>query len=480
MNIINKLKGYKNLAAPVKASLWYTVCNVLQKGMALLVTPIFTRILTQEQYGTYAVFQSWYSILVIFATLNLFMGAYDKGLILYEKDEPRFTSSQLGLVTTITLALGVVYLCAPDFWSGLLDLSPVLMLAMFIELLTMPAVSFWAARERFHYRYQRYVIVTLATTFFSALFGIITVLSTQFKVEARVFSDVLAKAAFGVVLYAVIMRRGKCCFDKKYWKYGLLFNLPLIPHFLSTFILNQADRIMIGNMVGNAEAAIYSVAYTISTLMVLIVNAINSALVPYIYRAIRDKEFFKLRTASSPLFLLVAVLCVLTMCFAPEIIFVFAGAEYADAIWVIPPVAASVFFIFVYSMFSTIEYYYEKTGFIAAASVGCAVLNLILNYVFINLCGYYAAGYTTLVCYMMFAVLHYVFYRRVIKTEEPGQKNLYDMKVILLSSAGVLAVMLFMVLTYRWMVVRYLMVGVLALVVLLSRKKLMGLLGSLK
>jgi hypothetical protein len=54
------------------------------------------------------------------------------------------------------------------------------------------------------------------------------------------------------------------------------------------------------------------------------------------------------------------------------------------------------------------------------------------------------------------------------------------MKVILLSSAGVLAVMLFMVLTYRWMVVRYLMVGVLALVVLLSRKKLMGLLGSLK
>lgn len=70
------------LSEPVKASVWYMICNVLNKGIALLSTPIFTRLLTEEQYGKFAIFQSWYSIILIFTSLNIFMGGYTKGLLL--------------------------------------------------------------------------------------------------------------------------------------------------------------------------------------------------------------------------------------------------------------------------------------------------------------------------------------------------------------------------------------------------------------
>ena len=126
---------------------------------------------------------------------------------------------------------------------------------------------------------------------------------------------------------------------------------------------------------------------------------------------------------------------------------------FEDAIYVIPPVAASVFFIFLYSLFSTIEYYYQKTGFIAIATCICAVANLILNYIFINIYGYYAAGYTTVVCYIGLACLHYFFYRKVSKEEDCG--NIYDGKLCVILSVTVLAVMLIMALTYQYSWVRY-------------------------
>ena len=60
----------------MKASLWYTVCSIVNKGMALLSTPIFTRVMSEEQYGQFSIFQSWVSILIIFTSLNIFMSGY--------------------------------------------------------------------------------------------------------------------------------------------------------------------------------------------------------------------------------------------------------------------------------------------------------------------------------------------------------------------------------------------------------------------
>ena len=52
------------------------------------------------------------------------------------------------------------------------------------------------------------------------------------------------------------MVKGKAFYIRDYWRFALAFNIPLIPHYLSSQILNQADRIMIGNMIGKGEAAI--------------------------------------------------------------------------------------------------------------------------------------------------------------------------------------------------------------------------------
>lgn len=453
MKIASIKEKYSALSLPVKASLWYTVCNVINKAIALFATPIFTRIMTEEEYGTFAVFQSWYSILIIFTSLNVFLGGYQKGLILYKDDISRFTAAQLGLTTTITILFLAIYLLNIPFWTGVFDLGPLLMFAMFTELLLVPALELWSSQQRFDYKYKNYVGITMAMSLLTVFGGAIAVLSSNHKVEARVFSDAAAKGIFSGVLFILIFFTGKCFYNKEYWKYSLSFNLPLIPHYLSNYVLSQSDRVMIGQMVGNSQAAYYSVAYTISTVMVLITSAINNSLTPYIYKSIASGDKKGIKNTTRVLVILVAGLCVVTMTFAPEVIRVFAGKKYMDAIYVIPPVAASVFFIFLYSLFSMIEYYYQKTGFIAIATCICAVANLILNYIFINIYGYYAAGYTTVVCYIGLACLHYFFYRKVSKEEDCG--NIYDGKLCAILSVTVLTVMLIMALTYQYSWVRY-------------------------
>ncbi len=472
------LNKYKAISEPVKASLWYTVCNVLNKGIALLSTPIFTRILTEEQYGTFSIFYSWYNIIYIFTSLNIFMGAFNKGLVANEDDRDRLTSSFLGLTTTITLSWAFIYLLAPGFFNSVFDLTTPLMIAMFVELLTAPALELWATRERFDYKYKKYVIISLVRNLLAVSLGVAAVLLTDtYKLEARVFTDVLAKSIFSLAFFILLFRKGKCFFDKQYWKYALAFNIPLIPHYLSNFVLNQSDRIMIGKMVGEAEAAFYSVAYTISTVVMFVVTAINNSLTPYIYKKIHAKRSGDIKSNINPIIIGMAVLNILIMIFAPEIITVFAGKNYSDAIYVIPPVAASVFFIFLYSLFSTVEYYHQKTSRIALATVVAAVINIVLNYFGIKAFGYYAAGYTTLISYIILSVVHYVFYRMVIKEE--GDKRMFDEKCIVITSAVVLLITIVTALTYEYIFVRYSFLLIVLVLSIIFRKRLISTLKSI-
>lgn len=460
---------YKKMSNPLKASIWFAFCSILQKGISLLSTPIFTRLMTTEQYGVYSVYNSWYSIITILATLNLSAGVYNNAITHYPEDRDEITSSFVGLSTTITLLLFAVYIIFTDMWTDILELEPLLMIIMFIELLFVPAYQFWTVGQRYDYKYVYNNIVSFLIAFASPILGIATVLSTTYKAQARIISYALVQIAVGIFFYQYILRKGRKFYSKQYWKYALTFNLPLVPHYLSMTLLNQSDRIMIGKMVGKSEAAVYSVAYTIAMLMSVISTAINSSYVPYTYRSLKEKNFNGLRKNTNLLLLLVGLLCVVTMAFGPEVIKVFATEEYYDAIWVIPPVSASVYFVFLYPLFSNIEFYFGKTRFVMFASMGGACLNIILNYYFIQAYGYYAAGYTTLICYIIFAFSHYYLQKWIIRKAKIEVNEVYDVKFIIAFSVFVLIAMVGMTLAYRVTIIRYAIIGVIALFAFIKR-----------
>lgn len=465
---------YKNLSPVLRAGIWFTICNFIQKGISFLTVPVFTRIMSTEEYGLFSIYTSWYSILTIFCTLHLSYYVFDKGLVKFEDDREGFVVSIQSLSATITLIIIVVYFLARGVVNQLINMPASMMLCMFAQIFFEPPVLYWTARKRFEYKYQAVIVVTIAIAVLNPVLGFAFIKANLFSNSAfsRVFSIALVSFLFGVPLASSICKRGHLLFNIKYWPYALAFNVPLIPHFLSTTILSSADRIMIGNMVGQSEAGIYSVAYSIGMVCTLFSQAINHAFLPWLYKKMKKDDYTGIPNITM-LFLtgMFAVLLML-ICFAPEVVWIVGSEQYMDAIWVIPPVCGSIFFIFLRDLFANIEYYFEKTKIVSLASVGVAILNIILNYIFIRIFGYLAAGYTTLFCYLSFCIVHYAVMNHLCKQNNIKTTDLFNIKRVVFISSLFLISIGVMLCVYNYHMIRYAILIITVIVMLSMRNRI--------
>lgn len=423
------LSKYKEIPTQVKAAFWFMMCSFLQKGIAVITTPIFTRLLSTEDYGRLNVFNAWYGILSIFVTLCLSYGVFSQGIVKFEKDKDRFASSLQGLSTTLVLFWLLVYLLFRKSWNRLFTLSTVEMLALLTMCWSSAAFYFWAVEQRTDYQYRSLVLMTLGISFTESLLAIIAVLNTTYKFEARILSFMLVELAAGVYCFLRHEAKGKRFFDFAYWKYAVFFCVPLIPHYLSQTVLNNSDRIMIERMVSLDKAGIYGIAYSISMLMTVFNTALAQTISPWMFKKIRDGTPQDIAPVAygSLAFIAAVNLCLIAL--APEVVRIFAPPEYSEAIWAIPPVAMSSYLLFMYDYFARFEFYYEKTLGIMLASIFGAVLNVVLNYLCIRRWGYLAAAYTTLLCYLVYVLCHYYFMSRICRQYEIKPK-IYDTRVL--------------------------------------------------
>mgnify|MGYP001042737912 FL=1 len=360
-SVINK---YKMLPIQVRASFWFLICAFLQKGISMISTPIFTRLLTTQEYGQYNVFNSWLGIITIFVSFSLAGGVYAQGLVKFEKERNIFASSIQGLTMTLFLFWTIIYLLFHDFWNYLFNLTTVQMIAMLIMIWTTSVFNLWSNDQRVDYKYKALVIITLIVSIAKPVIGIILVINANDKVIARILGLVLVEMIGYSWLSFVQIKKGKIFYSKKYWKYAILFNLPLIPHYLSQIVLNSADRIMISSMVGESEAGIYSLAYSLSSIMTLFNTALMQTLNPWIYKKIKEQDIKSIAPIAYLSLIIIAFVNLLLIILAPEAVAIFAPKSYYEAIWIIPPVAMSVYFMYSYDLFAKFAFYYEKTNLV--------------------------------------------------------------------------------------------------------------------
>ena len=137
-----------------------------------------------------------------------------------------------------------------------------------------------------------------------------------------------------------------------------------------------------------------------------------------------------------------------------------------------------VYFMFAYTFFAVIEFYFEKTKYVTYATMSGAVLNIILNYICIKLFGYMAAGYTTLVCYMLYTVAHYCFAQKICNEEMNGVR-IYNLKTLLTITGAFMISGFLLMMTYNAPVIRYGLLVIVGVLAVLNRNKIIALLKSL-
>lgn len=471
------IEKYKSLSPVVKAPIWYTICSVIQNGIGFFTMPIFTNLMTTQQYGLFTVYQSWMGILVIFTTLNLQYGAFNNAMIKYQEKREEFISSMQGLVLVLNAGFLLIYLIFHRQLNVLFGLSTVAMLVMFLEMALTPALGLWSGKKRFEYRYREVIGITLAMSFVNPVIGVAAVMMTEDKGVMKIVASAVVNAAFCFLIFVRNIWRGKKLYVKEYWGYALSFNLPLIPYYLSQMIFNHSDRIMINSMVGTDKAAIYSVMYNCSMVITFAINAINNAFVPWTYERLGDKDYKSLGRVSNALSVFIGAILLMVMLVSPEIIDIMTPEEYYEGIWTMPPIICSLYFLFQSQLFINVEFFEEKKNYLVLGSVSGAVLNVILNYLLIPVFGYIVAGYTTLVAYIVFAAANYFFMRKICAEKKT---NIYDIRFLAFFALFMVAATIAIVFSYHSLWIRAGLLGGIVVLGLVFRRRLLSVVKSIQ
>ena len=147
-----------------------------------------------------------------------------------------------------------------------------------------------------------------------------------------------------------------------------------------------------------------------------------------------------------------------------------AGESYAEAAWVVPPVAMSILLLFYSQLFINVEFYDEEKKLLVWGSIGSAVLNVILNALLIPIFGFVAAGYTTLFSYIAFAVANY-FTMQIAVKRQGETMDAFDLKSLILLFIGFAALAFTAMALYNLPIVRYIIIGMVLLSVAIMHKK---------
>lgn len=464
------LSRYHRLPLQARAALWFAVCSAIQSGASFLAIPFLTRLMSQEQYGIVTLYNSWRQIVIIFATLNIYCAVFNNGMVKWKDERDRYLASMIGLTFVLVSGVGVVYALLEKQLTPLFQLEPQFIWMMLVQIFATTVFSLWSARERFEYRYRKLVALTAVYAVFGQTVSILCTWATPDD-SVRAFVSVASLTAVLVLMAAMLaifcFLKGRCVVDIRFWKHAVLFNLPLVPHYLATLLLGQADRIMISSINGSSEAAIYGVAYTIGLMVQIVTSALSNAIVPWLYGKLERHQPDGVSTLFELIILAVGLLNVFVVFIAPEFMLLVGPSSYQIGVYVIPPVAASMLFTFIYGLFAYVEFYYEKRMGVVVASAGAAIVNIALNIWALPRYGFIAAAYTTLLCYGLLAVGHYAYAQSLaIKN---GLPRLLDGKKILCCCLIFFPLGLLGVLFYNLPAVRFVLLAALFLLMFVKR-----------
>ena len=451
-----------------KSAIVFMLASLIQQGISFLITPLFTRLLSTEEFGMATVYNSWVEMVGTVAMLSLSSGIFNVGMVDYEEKRDSFTSALLGLsnvASVITMALFYLgSLLLPD----VISMPKSLFVLMLIYFIFFPATRFWTARQRYEYKYKALTVVTILSALFSPLVGLIAVLSLKSNLgEVRLWGTNSVLILIGVFFYINTLRKSPKIMDKGIWKYALKFSIPLLPHYMAMHALSTSDRVMIQSMVGTAEAGLYGLAYTASMIICVAWTAIQGSLTPYVYEKMKKDDLKAIAPVAVPCIVLFSVLCFMVVLVAPELMLVLGGEKYRESIYVIPPLIAAVLFMQMYNLFSMVEFYHKKTVKIMFATLAAAIINVVLNYFAIKHFGYVAAAYTTLICYIIYCGFHYLNMRSI------ESRKIYDIKFLVGYSVVYVALCLSCLLIYPYTVVRYIVLAAFLVGIFIKRKTLM-------
>lgn len=442
----------------VKTAVLNTIANICSLLVGVIMIPIISRVIPQTDLGIASTFLANRNIIVIFVTLSVHTFV-NKAMLEFSDDKENYIFSISVFCIVMVTAVFIAAHPFKDQLKRILSLDDWLYYWLFVSILAYELYLIADYYCIFHnYSLIIFAIVLLSGPSSQILSVGLSYIFPNNKYIGRVIGLDVAYVTISLIL--LLFFSVKKTFHMRYIVRTLKFSIPIIPHLLSQMVLTQCDLLMISYYVDSASSGIYSMGHTVGFLGYTVMAQIMAVWSPWVYRRLDEKSYQSIYQNCPIILLMGAYISIGLMSVSPELIHLFLTDDYLPCIYIVPPLVVAMFFLFIYTFFYDLEYYYKKPQWIAIASTVSALLNLFLNFIFIKRYGYLAAGYTTLFSYLIMLVLNYIFTRKL------DVEKVYNVKIIMVCAMGVALYMVLMFLFMECIIVRYIMLIVITVLLI--------------
>jgi O-antigen/teichoic acid export membrane protein len=200
---------------------------------------------------------------------------------------------------------------------------------------------------------------------------------------------------------------------------ALGYSLPLLPHFLSHWLLSLSDRLVLERLVPLGSVGVYSLGYRLGNLAEMFVTAGNSAIMPSFARGSRARGASGdlARLFSQYTYVMGGILLVVGV-FANEVIQLATPAAYHPAAAVTRWVVLAFFSLALYyGPMNAMTLTAQETRGVAWNTLLAGLLNVVLNILLVPRFGVLAAAVNTFLGYSVLFFLMLRLSRRVCPIE---------------------------------------------------------------
>jgi O-antigen/teichoic acid export membrane protein len=389
-----------------KDTLIVGAANVLVALSRVILLPLLTKTLGAHDYGIWAQAQVTIGLALGFVGLGLpyAMSRFLPAKTNKEEIREEFWSVFfLVSLATVVISAALIVISSPianAFFEGVTEIVRITGLIILVWSLDTVLLSLFRAFRQMK-TYALFVVVDAYTQV-----GLISFLVLSgYGLQAVVLAVLVIRFLILLALLPIIGSQigfSKPRFSKI--KEYLSFGFPTIPGNVAAWVVASSDRYIIGYFLGATSVGIYSAAYGLGSLMIMLVGVLGFVLPPTLSKLYDEGRINEVRTHLSyslKYFLAVAIPFVCgAAILAKPILKLFSTAEISSqGHFVVPLVAVSILFLGTYAVISSTLVLAKKTKMLGFIWIVAALINLGLNIAIVPRLGILGATLTTLIAY---------------------------------------------------------------------------------
>ncbi|MBU0477129.1 oligosaccharide flippase family protein [bacterium] len=406
----------KDKQEQIKNSFFYMLPMLINTLMPFITLPIFTRILTKEDYGVLALSQVYATFAAGLVNFGM-VASYDRNYFKYRNDKQK--SAQLLYTTLLFVTCNFLFLLVLTYLfrvplSNLIFHSPLyvrIMLCAFCASSVTRLHQYYLAYFKNSEKAKHYVAYTIAYILISFVLSLYMIAFLRIGVIGLVYAQLFSSIIMFFILSYKSLTLLPLSFSKKLLLESLKISYPLTPRIFFGVIGSQFDKYMIGLLASLGGVGIYSIGQRISYFVFNYMTSLEHVFIPQTYKKmfdLKEKGGESVGRYLTPFAYVSIAIALIIALFSEEIISVLTPSSYHSAINIVIILSMYYGFLFFGKLTGNQLIFTKKTHIASLLTMVAIGLNILLNIPFIIKWGAIGAAWATFIAGLISGSIFFV------------------------------------------------------------------------